>query len=137
MKLKISEIKMGDRVRMDNGNLTPLVESISKVGLINPVVINENYELICGYRRLAACKELGWETVEANVINTKDNKLSELELEYQENLGRLGLTDDEIVRYENKKIELSRPTEYSGLKGVIFKIWKFLVKIWYKMFKRS
>jgi ParB family chromosome partitioning protein len=93
--------------------------------------------LICGYRRLAACKELGWETVEANVINTKDNKLSELELEYQENLGRLGLTDDEIVRYENKKIELSRPTEYSGLKGVIFKIWKFLVKIWYKMFKRS
>jgi ParB family transcriptional regulator, chromosome partitioning protein len=137
MKLKITEIKLGDRVRVDNGDLTPLRESISKVGLVNPVIVNENYELICGFRRVAACKQLGWETVEANVVNTKDSKLSELELEYQENLGRLGLTDDEIVRYQNKKDELSRPAEYSGLKGVIFKIWKFLVKAWYKLFKRS
>jgi hypothetical protein len=33
------------------------------LGLLHPVVIRHDGALIAGERRLAACKELGWETV--------------------------------------------------------------------------
>ncbi len=50
-------------------------ESISKVGLINPVILkrgrgdNETYTVICGYQRAKACQELGWERIEARVVD--------------------------------------------------------------------
>ena len=46
------------------GNLDVLQSSIEKVGLINPVMIDENNNLIAGYRRLSACKKLGWKEID-------------------------------------------------------------------------
>ena len=52
----ISNIKYEDksRFRKDLGDLKPLIESIERQGLIHPIVLTEDNQLICGRRRLAA-----------------------------------------------------------------------------------
>ena len=56
----ISNIKYEDkfRFRKDLGDLGPLIESIKRQGLIHPIVITEDNQLICGRRRLAAYMQL-------------------------------------------------------------------------------
>lgn len=50
-------------------------ESISKVGLIDAVILkkcldaDETYSVICGYQRIRACRKLGWESIEAKIID--------------------------------------------------------------------
>jgi ParB family chromosome partitioning protein len=58
MKKAISEIVVeeGARIRKDVGDIAALEKSIANVGLLNPVVIDENNRLVAGYRRLAACR---------------------------------------------------------------------------------
>ena len=69
MKIPISEIKIGDRFRKDLGDIDLLVDSIARVGLIQPVIISEAKELICGRRRIAAYVKLGRTEIEAIVLS--------------------------------------------------------------------
>jgi len=71
-KVKIDKIKIGERHRSDMGNLEALKDSIKELGLLHPPVVNENNELVAGYRRIKACKELGWEEIPVNVVPIKD-----------------------------------------------------------------
>ena len=57
--IPIDSIIIRDRTRKDFGDINSLAESISSVGLIQPVVINENNELIDGQRRIKAFIQLG------------------------------------------------------------------------------
>jgi len=57
--MKIADIKIGDRARRDLGNVESLAESIKHVGLLHPVVLTTNGELVSGYRRIEAFKRLG------------------------------------------------------------------------------
>jgi ParB family transcriptional regulator, chromosome partitioning protein len=61
--LKIADIKIGPRFRKDLGDIDTLARSIAEIGLLHPVVINQNNELIAGARRLQACKSLGWNEI--------------------------------------------------------------------------
>ena len=54
--MKITEIKIGDRVRKDLGDIDAFAARIERVGLLHPVVVNTNGELIAGYRRIEAFK---------------------------------------------------------------------------------
>ena len=69
MKVAISKLTH-TKAQRDHGSIEDLKDSIQEVGLICPVTINQNYELLAGRRRYQAIKELGWETVECNIINT-------------------------------------------------------------------
>ena len=60
MKVLIDDIIIKRRIRNSLGDLTYLMESIGKYGLLNPITVTDNLELIAGYRRLQACKALGW-----------------------------------------------------------------------------
>ena len=60
MIVDINKIIVKDRIRKDFGDIQELAENIKQCGLINSPVINKNYELIAGERRLRACKFLGW-----------------------------------------------------------------------------
>ena len=51
--------------RRDLGDLEPLCESLNRLGLLTPIVVTSDGDLICGKRRLAAVKRLGWQTVPA------------------------------------------------------------------------
>ena len=70
MKIAISDILVDEeiRIRKDIGNLEVLQSSIEKVGLINPVLIDENNNLIAGFRRLTACRNLGRKEIEEYLI---------------------------------------------------------------------
>ena len=48
MKIKTDEIKVGKRIRSEAGDLATLKDSIETIGLINPIILNENNELLSG-----------------------------------------------------------------------------------------
>jgi hypothetical protein len=48
-----------------------LVDSIKKIGLMHPPVLIKDlaaYRIVCGFRRIAACRELGWSQITAGVL---------------------------------------------------------------------
>lgn len=91
LQIPISLITVGERMRKDYGDIEELAESLSEHGLIQPVVINQNNELIAGGRRLAAARALGWEEIPVVYLETLDKRqLRKLELE--ENVRRKEMT---------------------------------------------
>ncbi|MBN1466068.1 ParB N-terminal domain-containing protein, partial [candidate division KSB1 bacterium] len=125
MKVAIDDIVIRDRIRMDEGDIEELAQSISQIGLIQPIVISEEYELLSGYRRLHACKTLGWETIEVKIVTVGENPLKKIEWEYHENIGRKELTEDEKQAYVHKRESLIKPTP----KGFWLKIKAFFMRV--------
>jgi ParB family transcriptional regulator, chromosome partitioning protein len=70
--IRIEDIKVGNRFRKDLGNIDDLAKSIQKIGLLHPIVINENNELVAGQRRLEACKKIRWTEMPCTIINISD-----------------------------------------------------------------
>ncbi|MFG6373538.1 MAG: ParB N-terminal domain-containing protein, partial [Oscillospiraceae bacterium] len=65
MLVPISEIKINaGRREADPEGVQELVDSISKVGLLNPITIDREHTLIAGLHRLEAAKLLGWTEIE-------------------------------------------------------------------------
>lgn len=64
MKIPITQIIIGERQRIDLGDLTDL-DSMSdpEVGQILPIIIDANNNLVDGRRRLAKATQLGWQEV--------------------------------------------------------------------------
>lgn len=91
MLIKCDDIKIGERVRKDLGELDSLIQSIDEIGLLQPIGITKDNELIFGQRRVAACMLLGWEDIEAVVINIDDIVRGE----YDENCIRKDFTMSE------------------------------------------
>ena len=90
MKILIKDIIWGDRARKDYGDadsLLGLAQSISKNGLLHPVVIDDSYTLRAGGRRLTAMLQLGWDECEVNMLSDL-SPLQKLEVELEENLHR-------------------------------------------------
>jgi len=108
IKFPINQIKLGSRFRKEDGELTGLIESIKKNGLINPILLTPEGELIAGYRRYLACKKLGMKTIDAKIVEVGDVK----ELEMDENLARKDFTLSEKAEIAefllNKEKELAR-----------------------------
>ncbi len=127
MKLKIEDIKIGTRIRQETGDLSQLKLSIQEVGLLTPIIVNESNELLSGFRRLEACRQLGWTEVEVRVIGTEENQIKKLDLEYHENLGRLDLNIDEQESYNQTRYDLLHPPKQ------ISSFWKWLKNIWQKI----
>ena len=78
------------------GSLESLKESIKKNGLLQPIIINEDNELIAGSRRLAACKALGMPTISAHIRTHAGGSKADMEEELiciDENLEREDLSE--------------------------------------------
>ena len=56
-------------------NIEDLVSSIEDVGLLQPIIINQNHQIISGHRRYTAIKELGWNEVEVEQRNINDEEV--------------------------------------------------------------
>lgn len=133
MKKRIDEIVVGDRVRQDVGELTLLKQSIKRVGLINPIVINENNELLAGYRRLQACKEIGMEEIEVKVVRMEDDRLRELDWEYHENIGRKDLTAEDKRVYFEERDRLLNPPKINRFTAWLKKVWQKIAGLFAKL----
>lgn len=92
MILKIKDIKIGQRVRDEYGDIQALADSIREHGLLHPIVVDSDYNLIAGCRRLLACERIGLKEIEAKVLeDITEKELRVLELE--ENIRRKDLTE--------------------------------------------
>lgn len=74
----VSSIRVGTCQRTDLGDLGPLKESITGLGLLQPITITPDGTLVCGRRRLAAIRELGWPTVKVWVRSGISGRLNAL-----------------------------------------------------------
>lgn len=117
MMLKISKIKVGQRARDEYGDMEALAESIKEYGLLHPIVVDSNYNLIAGCRRLMACERIGQTEIEVKMLeDISEKELRELELE--ENIQRKDLTSLErsknlVELAELKEQELKRNEYFS------------------------
>ncbi|HXX97183.1 MAG TPA: ParB N-terminal domain-containing protein [Candidatus Bathyarchaeia archaeon] len=67
----IDSIKIGSRFRKDLGDIALLAENIREIGLLQPIVINQNHELISGLRRIEAFK---LSEIPAHIVNLDDTR---------------------------------------------------------------
>ena len=126
MIVKIEDIKIKKRVRKNLGDIESLKDSIKQYGLMNPITLNAKYELVAGERRLEAAKELGWERINAIVLDKNVDKVRQLEMEIEENNQRKEFTDDELLEGYKRLEKLRNP-------GFFYRIFLFFKKIFQKI----
>ena len=126
MLVKIEGIKVKKRVRRDLGDLTALKDSMHRYGLMNPITLNSNYELVAGERRLEAAKSLGWERINANILDSNVDNIRQLEMELEENNQRKEFTDEELLEGYKRLEKLKNPP-------LIMRILKFIANIFIKI----
>lgn len=105
----IDAIRVGDRIRTDMGDISELARSIKEIGLLHPVVVTTNLDLIAGGRRLEAVRSLGWTSVPTTTVTWFD-LATKLQAEAEENTCRKGLTPYEASVMRERRIEALRAT---------------------------
>jgi ParB family transcriptional regulator, chromosome partitioning protein len=85
-------------------DLTELMASIREVGLLHPITVTADYQLIAGYHRLEACKRLGWPEIPATILDV-DRLRAEL-ARLDENLIRHDLTVLERAEQLHRRKEI-------------------------------
>ena len=126
MKVKINSIKVKKRIRKDIGDINSLMQSMKKYGLINPIVINKDYELLSGYRRLYAAKRLGWKEIEVKIVDA-NTELEKINIEIEENIARKDFTPQELKEGLTRRDELIKLSRMPPFKQFFYKIFKFIV----------
>jgi ParB/RepB/Spo0J family partition protein len=102
IEIPVEQIDVGKRRRKDFGDLSRLAAGIKKVGLLQPILVDQNskskhYRLVFGERRLQAVRLLGHKTIRAQLckqITEEEFRIVELE----ENENRKALTEGERAR---------------------------------------
>lgn len=91
----IDRIAVGiNRRPIKDQKVTELMESIQASGLLNPITLDQNLNLIAGLHRLTACKLLGLNQIECNIITCEDAQQA-----------RLAEIDENLVRSEPDALE--------------------------------
>ena len=85
---RIDDITIGERHRKDMGDIEGLARSMDEIGLLQPVVIRPDGQLIAGARRILAARMLGWDAIPVYVVDIE----SLVRGEHAENNDRKGLT---------------------------------------------
>ena len=125
MLVQIKDIKIKKRVRKDLGNLEDLKDSLRTYGLMNPITLNSKYELIAGERRLQAATQLGWTSINANILDNI-SEVDQLEMEIEENNQRKEFTDAELMEGYKRLQRLRNP-------GFFYKIYLFFKHLFEKI----
>jgi N6-adenosine-specific RNA methylase IME4 len=90
---QVDEIRVGHRHRRDLGDIDGLAHSIDEIGLLHPIVVKPDGELIAGGRRFQAVQLLGWKHVPVNVVDIDSISRGE----FAENSQRKDFTLSEAV----------------------------------------
>jgi ParB family chromosome partitioning protein len=97
---QLTDIKRNSEYLRHETDVDTLKKSIESIGLINPLTINKENELLAGSRRFQAISELGWAEVDVHVV---DRDLLQQELiSIDENLVREPLNRMELEKCLNR-----------------------------------
>lgn len=108
-EISINSIIIDDESKrndINTDNLQELIESIDKIGLINPITCikdQDQYRLVAGYRRLLAHNALGKDTIHAKIIDNSD--ALQILVHLDENAKRERFSETEEAIYFSKVIE--------------------------------
>lgn len=91
--LPLDAIDVGDRHRQDMGDLQSLADSMGSLGLLQPIGVTVDRQLVFGERRLDAARMLGWSTIPVRIVDVP----SIVAGEYAENEVRKDFTLSERV----------------------------------------
>ena len=105
--IDVSKIELTYQLRQDYFHTIPgLVDSIRKVGLLQPIVVRMNtgghFEIVSGCRRYTACRSLGWKKIRCIIIEVTEKEAFEISL--VENLQRTSLEPLEEARAFKKYV---------------------------------
>jgi|SRR5215472_3580271 len=95
-KVQITAINIGNRMRKYFGDIDGLANSLARHGLLTPIVLDNENNLVAGHRRLLAAKQLGWPDIPFRRVEALD-AIARQELELEENLRRKDLEWQEEV----------------------------------------
>jgi ParB-like chromosome segregation protein Spo0J len=109
MEINISEIKRSTRTRKDLGDIGELADSIQRVGLLNPITLDQDNRLVAGARRVAAFKKLGRTSIPYTIAEAANEATKRLQAERDENTVRKGFTPSEAVAMARKIREAVKP----------------------------
>ena len=129
MLVEISQIKTNKRVRKNLGDLEPLKDSLKRYGLLNPITLTKDYYLIAGQRRLESARQLGWTTIDAVMVDTKDS-VTLLEMELEENTQRNNFTEFELLEGYKQLERLKNP-------GFWLRIWNAIKAFFKRIFRKE
>jgi len=128
MKVRIDQIQVKKRIRQDLGNLEPLMASLRRHGLINPILISPDFRLIAGERRFESAKRLGWRDIPVQIVEDS-NQARVIELEIEENLHRKSLTSEELSEGYARLAKIRNPSPLRRFFKGIIKFFKRLFRI--------
>ena len=114
VEIPLNRIKVSARLRAtDQDKVTDISESVEGIGLLHPITVSQHdewFHLLSGMHRLESFRQLGRQTIPAN-IKESDPLIEEL-IEVEENLvsSRLSAIDEArfIVRWEEILTALGR-----------------------------
>jgi len=121
-----------------NRSTNDLIASIGNIGLISPPILkqtaDDKYIVVSGFRRVDACRFLGWQHVDARIIIETENNLKPLRLAIADNsLNRQlnvieqAVSISKLSDFYADDISLSRESQKTGLNvnpGLIKKLKK-------------
>lgn len=100
----IDDLQLDNEYLRTDTDVSALKKSLESIGLIHPVTINQDNELLAGARRVQAAKELGWLEIPVQVVD-RDVLIEEL-ISIDENLVRTPLTPLELEKCLNRGREI-------------------------------
>ena len=129
VQIGVGDVIIRKRIRKNLGDLTLLMDSMRRHGLLNPIVVTRDRELVAGHRRLESARRLGWQRITASVIDS-DQETTLLEVEIDENTQRKNLSTDELADAYVRLDRLKNP-------GLFKKLWRTLVAFFKRIFGKK
>lgn len=116
-QVKISDIKIGDRFRKEMHDIPGLAESIKLKGVLQPITLSKDLQLLAGGRRVAAATIAGLEKIPA-LIRVIEGDIDLREIELIENIEREDFTWQEKINLiaEIDRLYKEKNTDWSGRK---------------------
>lgn len=109
------QIDRAARQRKELPNIPDLADSIRRLGLIHPIVIDRENNLIAGERRIEACRSLGWTHITCQYVDELDTPIARA-IELEENIKR------EILPWQD---ECKAVAEYHSIRQQEEQTWSY------------
>ena len=114
-KIEINKLKAAtyNPRQISTKDFKSLKESITKFGLVDPIIVNKCYTIIGGHQRYKICKELEYKEIGCIIVDLNKEQERELNIRLNKNTGEFDMDIlanefdiDELVDWGFKHIDL-------------------------------